>query len=141
MKAEWGRLKKRGAPYIEVQNANLKNLGAENTLGYIRLKNNGIPISMEADELPVEVQLLTIGDARIVGILGEIFVEFGLDIQKRFPYGKTIVVELANGCLPGYVHTRQAFREGGYEVGVSMLSERAGEVIVKTSLRLLKKTK
>jgi hypothetical protein len=137
-KAEWERLKKEGAPYIEIQNANLKNLGAENTLGYIRLKNKGIPISLEEDELPAEVQVLAIGDTRIVGIPGEIFVEFGLDIQKRSPYKKTIVVELVNGCLPGYVCTKDAIREGGYEAGASMLSEEAGEVLMETALKLLK---
>jgi hypothetical protein len=139
-KAEWEKLKKEGAPYIDVQNANLKNLGAENTLGYVRLKKSGIPISLEADELPAEVQVLTIGDARLVGIPGEVFVEFGLDIQRDSPHEKTIVVELANGCLPGYVCTAEAIREGGYEVGASMLSEKAGEVLVETALRLLEKS-
>lgn len=139
-KAEWERLKKEGAPYIEIQNANLKNLGAENTLGYIRLKNKGIPISLEADELPAEVQVLTIDDTRMVGIPGEVFVEFGLNIQRRSPHKKTIVVELANGCLPGYVCTADAIAEGGYEAGASMLSEKAGEVLVETALELLKKS-
>ena len=139
-KAEWERLKKEDAPYIEIQNANLKNLGAENTLGFIRLKNRGIPMSRKTDELPAEVQALTIGDARILGVPGELFVEFGLDIQKRSPHKKTILVELANGCLPGYVCTADAIAEGGYEVGASMLSERAGKVLVNTALRLLEKS-
>ena len=139
-KSEWERLKKEGAPYIEVQNANLKNLGAENTLGYIRLKNKKIPISLEVDELPTEVQVLVIGDAGIVGLPGEVFVEFGLDIQKRSPFEKTIVVGLANGCLPGYVCTEEAIREGGYEVGASMLSEKAGDILVEAALELLGKT-
>lgn len=134
---EWKRLKREDAQYLEIQNAYLKSLGAENTLGYIRLKKRGIPISLEADELPAEVQVLAIGDTRIVGIPGEIFVEFGLDIQKRSPYEKTIVVELANGCLPGYVCTAEAIKEGGYEVGASMLSKTAGEFLVETALRLL----
>ena len=139
--SEWKRLKREGAPYIEVQNANLKNLGAENTLGYIRLKNKNIPISLEVDELPAEVQVLTIGDARIVGLPGEVFVEFGLDIQKRSPFEKTIVVELANGCLPGYVCTEEAIKQGGYEAGASMLSEKVGDILVETALELLKKSR
>jgi len=139
-RAEWERLKKQGAPYLDVQNANLKNLGAENTLGYVRLKDRGATISLAEDELPAEVQVLTIGGARVVGIPGEVFVEFGLEIQERSPYEKTIVVELANGCLPGYVCTADATREGGYEVGASMLSEKAGEVLVETALALLNKS-
>ncbi len=139
-KLEWERLQSEGASYLEIQNANLKNLGAENTLGYIKLKNNNIPISLETDELPAEVQVLTIGKTRIVGLPGEIFVEFGLDIQKKSPFEKTIVVELVNGCLPGYVCTQEATRQGGYEVGASMLSEKAGDVLVETALELIRKS-
>ena len=138
--SQWERLKREGAPYIEVQNANLKNLGAENTLGYIRLKNKNIPILLETDELPAEVQVLAIGDARIVGLPGEVFVKFGLDIQKKSNFKKTIVVELANGCLPGYVCTKEAIKQGGYEAGASMLSEKAGDILVGTALELLNKS-
>ena len=140
-KSKWERLKKEEAPYIEIQNANLENLGAENTFGYISLKNKNIPISLEVDEFPAEVQVLAIGDTRIVGLPGEIFVEFGLDIQKRSPFEKTIVVELANGCLPGYVCTKEAIRQGGYETGASMLSEEAGNILAETALELLKESK
>lgn len=139
-KSEWERLKREGAPYIEVQNANLKNLGAENTLGYIKLKKINMPISLEVDELPAEVQVLVIGDTRIIGLPGEIFVEFGLDIQRRSPFKKNVVAELANGCLPGYVCTKEAVRQGGYEVGASLLSEKAGEILVETALELLKES-
>jgi neutral ceramidase len=140
-RVEWERLKKEEAPYLEVQNANLRNLGAEDTLGYARLKKKNIPISLEVDELPAEIQVLGIGDTRIVGLPGEIFVEFGIDIQKRSPFEKTIVVELANGCLPGYVCTSEAIKEGGYEVGASMLSGGAGDVLVKNALELLKNSR
>jgi len=138
--AEWESLKSSDAPYIEVQNANLRNLGAEDTLGYVRLKKKGIPISLEADELPSEVQVVTIGDARIVGLPGEVFVQFGLDIQEQSAYEKTIVIELANGCLPGYVCTAEAIKEGGYEAGATMLSDKAGDILVQTAVSLLKKS-
>lgn len=139
-KADWERLKAESASYIEIQNANLKNLGAENTLGYVRLKNKGIPISLEVDELPTEVQVIGIGDTRIVGLPGEVFIEFGLEIQKRSPFKNTIVVELANGCLPGYVCTEEAINERGYEAGASMLSGKAGIILVETAVKLLKES-
>jgi neutral ceramidase len=139
-RAEWEKLKNKEAPYIEVQNANLRNLGAENTLGYVRIKNKAIKIALITDELPCEVQVLSIGDTKIVGLPGEVFVEFGLDIQNKSPYKNTIVIELANGCLPGYVCTKEAIRQGGYEAGTTMLSARAGHILVKTSLELLRKT-
>ncbi len=139
-KRQWQRLKEQGAPYIQVQNANLKNLGAENTLGYVRLKEKKIPIALEVDELPAQVQVLALGDTRMVGLPGEIFVEFGLEIEKKSPFEKTMVVSLANGCLPGYVCTRQAVKQGGYEAGASMLDAGAGSQLVEVALRLLKRS-
>ena len=133
----WEMLKQKGAPYIDIQNANLKNLGSENMLGYIRLKKRGIPISLEEDEFPAEVHVVTIGNTAIVGLPGEIFVELGLDIKKDSPYQNTIVVELTNGCLPGYVCTPDAIKEGGYEVGASLLSEEAGKILVDKAVELL----
>lgn len=134
-------LKNKNASYIEVQNAYLQHIGAECTLGYVKLKNKNIPIELEIDELPAEVQVIGIGDTVIVGLQGEIFVEFGLEIQKRSPFKKTIVIELANGALPGYVCTEDAFKEGGYEVCTTLLSEKSGVMLVDTAVELLYKIK
>ncbi len=135
------RLKKDKAGYIGTQNANLKNLGAECTLGFIRLIKKGISIELEEDELPAEVQVIGIGDSRIVALPGEIFVELGLNIKTRSPHEKTFVITLANGCLPGYVCTKEAYREGGYEAEASMLTAESGDIIVETALSLLEDTK
>jgi len=135
------RLKKDEAGYIDIQNANLKNLGAECTLGFIRLIKKGISIELKEDELPVEVQVIGIGDSRIVALPGEIFVEFGLNIKAGSPCKKTFVITLANGCLPGYVCTKEAYREGGYEAEASMLTAESGNIIVETALSLLEDTK
>jgi len=140
-KSTLDRLKKENASYIKIQNANLKNLGAECTLGYIELKNKGIDIELEVNELPVEVQVTGIGDSRIVALAGEIFVEFGIMIQKKSTFKNTFVIELANGCLPGYIYTKRAYSEGGYEVDTSLLTEKAGERIVETAVKLLEETK
>jgi len=134
------RLKKDKADYIDTQNANLKNLGAECTLGFIRLIKKGIGIELKEDELPAEVQVIGIGDSRIVALPGEIFVEFGLDIKTRSLHEKTFVITLANGCLPGYVCTKEAYSEGGYEAEASMLTANAGDIIVETALSLLEDT-
>jgi hypothetical protein len=133
------KLKKENASYIEIQNANLKNLGAEDTLGFILLKKKGL--DLRSDELPAEVQVIGIGESRIVGVQGEVFVEFGLKIQKESPFKNTFVIELANGCLPGYACTKEAYKKGGYEVGASMLTEKSGDIIVETALELLRETK
>ena len=61
------------------------------------------------------VQALRLGDAAIVALPGEIFVEFGLSIKERSPAAPQFVVSLANGYI-GYVCTDKALTEhGGYE--------------------------
>ncbi|GAG54394.1 unnamed protein product, partial [marine sediment metagenome] len=77
----------------------------------------------------------------IVAVPGEIFIEFGLNIQKNSPFEKTFIIALANGCLPGYVCTEEAYSKGDYETGTSMLTARSGDIIVKAALRLLEETK
>jgi neutral ceramidase len=134
------KLNNQNASYLEIQNANLSNLGAEHTLCYTRLRNKGIALELETDELPAEVQVIRIGDTRIVGLQGEIFVEFGLEIQKRSPFKKTFIVELANGALPGYVCTEKAIAEGGYEVETTLMDGKSGKKLVDTTLELLGKS-
>lgn len=65
-------------------------------------------------EWEVPIHGLRIGDLGIVGLHGEVFVEIGLDIKARSPFGQTMVVGLANGSV-GYIATDQALEEGSYE--------------------------
>ena len=127
----------RKGSYLEVQNADLVLLGAEDSLGYILMKEKGEKIDLLEDELPAEIQVISIGDARIVGIPGEVFVEFGLEIIEKSPNRKTFVVELSNGCLPGYACTGKAFAEGGYETDTSLLTSKTGDIFVEAALKLL----
>jgi neutral ceramidase len=133
----WEELKAGGASAESLWVAELKLFGAEDTLGYILLTERGQRFPLRDDELPVEIQVLGIGDTRIVGVPGELFVEFGLTIQYRSPFARTFVIELANGCLPGYAATAKAYAEGGYEAGTSLLSGRSGDQIVEAAVQLL----
>lgn len=126
--------------YIDIRNAELKLLGAEDIFGYILLNDSGKRLELLEDEIPVEIQVIGIGDARIVCLQGELFVEFGLKIRDESPFEKTFVIELANGGLPGYAYTRGAIEQGGYETDTSMLSARSGEILAEKSLKLLKET-
>jgi hypothetical protein len=129
-------LKAKNAPYIEVQNANLKNLGAEDLLAFAQAQKNG-KLRLLNEEDPAEVQVITIGDARLVGLPGEVFVEFGLDIKKRSKYAHTFVNTLTNGCLPGYVCTKESYETGGYEIGASFLDPAFGYELADTAVRLI----
>lgn len=85
-----------------------------------------------------EVMAIRAGAAGIVGLPGEIFCEFGLDIKRRSPVPHTIVVGLANEAI-GYVPTREAFAQGGYEpgAGAAFYTEDTGERLVASALRQL----
>jgi hypothetical protein len=92
--------------------------------------------SGETGDIPTWVQALRIGDLALVSAPGELFVELGLEIKRRSPFGQTIVLELANDGI-GYIPTRRAFDEGAYEPEASALCPGEGERIVETAVRLL----
>ncbi len=94
--------------------------------------------------VPVEVQTLRLGDIAIVGIPGEVFVEIGLGIKKGSPFEHTFVAGYTNGCI-GYMPTKEAFQEGGYEThsayrlyGIYPVDQDVAEKMINSSLRLLK---
>lgn len=86
----------------------------------------------------VEVMAMRVGDVGIVGLPGEIFCEFGLEIKDRSPAKHTIVIELANGAV-GYFPTVAAFDEGGYEVTASATNyeKGSGEKLVESAVKQL----
>jgi neutral ceramidase len=140
-KREWDAAKAAGLPERDVWNAELRLLGAEDTLGYVRAREDGRAIDLVRDELPAEIQVIGIGDARIVGLPGELFAELGMTIQYRAPFDKVIVATVTNGCLPGYACTGRAYAQGGYEAGTSLLTGRSGEQLVEAAVALLRETR
>ncbi|MPM91390.1 hypothetical protein SDC9_138518 [bioreactor metagenome] len=131
--AKYGQSKNREEYYLW-QNANLKALGSEDQLAYVKLHANGIRISLEADENPAEVQVILLGDTCIVGVPGEVFVEYALYVKAMAGYGKVIFNTLTNGCLPGYLYTPESLVSGGYETDTSMLGEGFGKHLVDAIL-------
>lgn len=113
--------------YITMRNAELAMFGAQNTLSFAKMADS----KYVSPELPCEVQTVAFNDTLIVAIQGELFVEYGLEIKKLSPYAKTFVFEVSNGYLPGYIYTKEAGAEGGYEVGTSMFADNAGDVLLK----------
>jgi neutral ceramidase len=87
----------------------------------------------------VEVMAIRIGDAAVVGLPGEVFVELALAIKKQSPAKHTFVIELANGA-DGYFPTKQAFSEGGYEImpGATKYEPGSGERLVDSAVQQLK---
>ncbi|MBQ7500043.1 MAG: hypothetical protein IJT91_04025 [Clostridia bacterium] len=91
----------------------------------------------------VYLQGVKLGDIYFAGMPGEMFAELGLDLKARSPFDKTVCVELANGCF-GYIATKKAFAEGGYEVSLDRyvnMSEDAGDIINDVLIDIAEKLK
>lgn len=91
-----------------------------------------------------EVQALRIGDFGLVGLPGEVFVEYALQIDAGAGYAETATMAYTNGNI-GYVPTAAAHVQGGYEVthairfyGDTMLRPESEQMIVQSALGLLK---
>ena len=87
-----------------------------------------------------EIQAIRVGDAYLVGIPGEPFVEIGLEIKRRSGLPHTFVIGLANGYL-GYIPTEDAYTDGGYEPAAARVAPGADARIVNTALSLLERLK
>lgn len=65
---------------------------------------------------PFEIHGLRIGPVALLGMEGEIFVRYQLDLEQSSPLQPTMLCGYANGCV-GYVPTADEYERGGYEVG------------------------
>ena len=83
----------------------------------------------------VRVSALGLGPATHVGIQGELFTGLGMDIKRGLGAGRTFVAVLCDGTI-GYIPTRDAYAEGGYEPSASPLAPGGGEAIVEATIAL-----
>lgn len=89
---------------------------------------------------PYEIQAIRLGDAAIVTLMGEPFVEAQLEVKLKSPAKFTFVAHFCNGYV-GYVPTRAALARGGYEARASngsRFAPEALEIITRTAIKLLK---
>ena len=97
----------------------------------------------EAPEtVTVPLQVLRIGDLAICAIPFETFAEIGLDLKRRSPFARTMVLGLANGSN-GYLPTPEQHKLGGYEtwMGTSRVQEDASVLITDRLLAMLAELK
>lgn len=66
----------------------------------------------------------------------ELFCEISMDIRARSPYGHTFYFGYANGWF-GYLATKAAFAEGGYEPRTSPFTDRAAEDLTRVVMSTL----
>src|SRR5208337_4129628 len=93
-------------------------------------------VDMARRELATAMTIVTIGNLAIVGIPGELFVELGLAIKATPYFDQTFVAGYCNDLI-GYIPTRAADAEAGYEVDTARIAAGSGETIVGTALSAL----
>ncbi len=83
----------------------------------------------------VEVMAIRLGDAALVGLPGEAFCQLGLEIKRRSPARHTLVAGLSNDAI-GYLPTREAFAQGGYEttMGSTFYQPGTGQRLVDSAV-------
>jgi neutral ceramidase len=99
--------------------------------------------TLQMAEMPARIdaplQALRIGDAAMVTIPFEVFVEIGLELKTRSPFADTFVVSLANGAW-GYLPTAAHHELGGYEtwLGTNKVEVQAAAKIVDALASMLR---
>lgn len=107
--------------------------------GDVVYANEILEVAQEPLVKPTPIMGLRIGDLGIVGMPGEIFVEYGLRVKDDSPFGRTMTVELANDYL-GYCTTDLALDEGGYETRLARSAKAAAgteKQMVEAAVRVL----
>jgi hypothetical protein len=89
------------------------------------------------DSFPFLLSAIKIGDLVFAGIGGEPFTELGNRICEVSPFKETILCCLTNSP-GGYIPTRKAYEEGGYEARSSHLRPGGDDIIVEGMRQLLK---
>jgi hypothetical protein len=97
-----------------------------------------LDLAAAGETLEVPLQALHLGDLAIVAIPFETFCEIGLDLKKRSPFGRTIVVSIANG-YNGYLPTPEQHRLGGYEtwLGTNKVQPETSVILTNHLLEML----
>jgi neutral ceramidase len=130
-------LRNQNAPWQEVRTAEVDWFGAEETLALARSQEEGLLEEYYNRCMPAEIQVVRVGGLIFVGWQGECFVEYALELKKRFP--DTYVISLANGELQGYIVTPEAEREGGYEASNGLFTAESGKLLVQVTAGVIEK--
>jgi len=87
--------------------------------------------------LHVDVSVVRIGEAALIFLPGEVFVEIGLAMRDESPFARTMIVGLTNNYI-GYVPTVEQAARGGYEVVASRVTPEASLVLKQETVGLLR---
>ena len=98
-----------------------------------------LALAKAGETLKVPLQAIRIGDFAVCAIPFETFVEIGLDLKRRSPFPRTMVVGIANG-YNGYLPTPEQHKLGGYEtwLGTNKVQEDTSVILTDNLLEMLK---
>ena len=126
---EMNRLRKEGAEN-EVRLATAKATQAGWRAGNARLYYG-------KEWIEWEMQCIRIGPVALLSVAGEPFIEIAQRIAAESPFEHTLFSGYSNGGF-GYIPTREAFAEGGYEIEATPFSPDAADALVAEAARLLR---
>jgi neutral/alkaline ceramidase-like enzyme len=100
--------------------------------------HRSLALARAGETLKVPLQAIRIGDTAICAMPFETFVEIGLDLKRRSPFPRTIVVGICNG-YNGYLPTPEHHKLGGYEtwLGTNKVQEDASVILTDQLLEML----
>ena len=97
-----------------------------------------LSLAEATETLGVTLQAVRIGELAICAIPFETFAEIGLDLKRRSPFPRTMVIGIANGSY-GYLPTPEQHRLGGYEtwLGTNRVQEDTSVILTTQLLEML----
>jgi hypothetical protein len=135
---EFERLKLENAGHGPVRTAECAIFGAEETVVLSRAQETGELSRIHDKYSLADVQAIQIGNCSMVGWPCELFTEYALELKTKCS-GNVFAVSLVNGELQGYIVTKQAMEEGGYEAANSLFTPDTGELLVEAGVKLVGK--
>ena len=126
-------LRKSGAPKEEIRTAECDWFGADRTAGLAPMAAEGRLENAYQASLPLELQIIKVGDWHFAAWPGEIFVEYALAVKEASPH--TFVIAYANGTTAGYIVTAEAARKGCYESFNALFCPEVGPLLVQETLQ------
>ena len=84
---------------------------------------------------PFEIQALALGELVLLGVEGELFARYQLDLEAA--HEPAVLCGFANGCI-GYVPTADEYAHGGYEIDLAYKFYPSVQMIAPTSESLIR---
>lgn len=100
----------------------------------VALEENG------PEQFPFHLSAISIGELVFAGLGGEPFTQIGERICQNSPFKQTVISVLTNN-EGGYVPTKDAYDEGGYEARSSAFKRGCDDIVVDGMLEVLNRIK